>query len=70
MNRSRNIFVGLGTALITFGLLTLAFGQRHSHWGGDRFGYNGQNHGHYENCYMQHHDQSDSTGGNGLYRSP
>ena len=66
MNRSRNIFVGLGTALITFGILTLALGQRHSHWGGDRFGYNRHNHGQHENCHIQHRDETDSVGGKGL----
>ena len=66
MDRSKNIFVGLGTALITFGLLTLSFGERHSHWGGDRFGYHRHDHGHHENCYIRHGDETDSTTQNGL----
>ena len=66
MNRSRNIFVGLGTALITFGLLTLTFGQQHSHWNGGRFGYDRHNHGPHDNCYIHHRDETDSAGGKGL----
>lgn len=34
MKRSTNILVGIAAAIITFGVLTLSFGARHTHWRG------------------------------------
>ncbi len=61
MDRSRNIFVTLGAALITFGVLTLALGQRHLHGAWDRFGDDRQYHRHHENCFIPHGNEQDST---------
>jgi hypothetical protein len=65
MNRRTNFFVGLGAALTTFGILTLAFGPRHTHWNDHRVGFHRHHSEYRTNCDIHQGHETDSADSDG-----
>lgn len=61
-------FVGLGAALTTFGILTLAFGPRHTHWNDHWVGHNLHRGEYHINCLSHHQNEENSTDSGGYQR--